>query len=147
MLMSYHRLEEGETMYMYLVVTKHVVSAVLIRVKCVKLTTFFYFAMTSVSAITRVKINFGFFFLVNVKWQKNAKKAEIDMRNSTNIEILEIYLLFYLYMIEIEILVIYNIEKWQHNCASTISKLQRINVVLPNATICKAHKLFISTYF
>ena len=60
MLMSYHRLEEGETMYMYLVVTKHVVSAVLIRVKCVK--HFFYFAMTSVSAITWVKINFGFFF-------------------------------------------------------------------------------------
>ena len=62
MLMSYHRPEEGETMYMYLVVTKNVVSAVLIRVKCVKLVTFFYFAMTSVSAITRVKINFGFFF-------------------------------------------------------------------------------------
>ena len=33
------------------------------------------------------------------------------MRNSPNIEMLVIYLLFYLYMIEIEILVIYNIEK------------------------------------
>ena len=69
------------------------------------------------------------------------------MRNSPNIEMLVIYLLFYLYMIEIEILVIYSIEKRKHNCASTISKLQRINVVLPNAKICKAHKYFISTYF